>query len=79
MVWCSLDPPPLWVLGMIPEAHLGGGGGWKWQFPSLFSMDLDLVDCLGIFHRDLGTNEVVLLSLPTPLTLHLARIQSPPP
>ena len=25
VVWCSLDPPPLWALRLIPEARSGGG------------------------------------------------------
>ena len=73
-----LNPPPLWALGVIPEAppwwcwsggmvipesllHGAGPGGLSLSCP----------------YYAAGTDRVVLLSLPTPLTLCLPRIQSP--
>ena len=80
VVWHILNPPPLWALALIPEAppwwwwlggmvipqsllHRAGPGGLPLSRP----------------HCAVGTDRAVLLALPTPLTLRLARIQSPTP
>ena len=79
-LWGNLDPPPLWAPGAIPEVlpwwwgsggmvipqsllHRAGPGGLRMSHA----------------HCAPGADRVVLLALPTPLTLRLARIQSPTP
>ena len=50
----------------------------KWLSPSLFSTELARWTQFNSSSCATGADRAVLLAPPTPLTLHLARIQSPP-
>ena len=79
---CNQDPPPLRTPGVIPEAQ---PWWWCWCGGEMV-MPQSLLhgarphgvssSCL---HCDKSADEVVLLAPPTPLTLHLASMQSPAP
>ena len=66
-------------LGVIPEAPPWGGVGGMVISQSLLHGTGPSGLSLSRAHCAVCTDGAVLLSLPTPLTLHLAGIQSPPP
>ena len=63
--------------GVIPEACLGGDGGENGDPPVSSSWSQTCGLSLSSPRCATDTDRTVLLALPTPLTLHLASIQSP--
>lgn len=79
---CNRDPPPLRTPGVIPEAQ---PWWWCWCGGEMV-MPQSLLHGAGphgvsssCLHCDKSADGVVLLAPPTPLTLHLASMQSPAP
>ena len=80
MAWCRLVPPPRWApADPSLRPRPGGGGGGKMAVVPPFSSPQTRWTPLESSSLCRGTDGAVLLALPTPLTLRLARIQRPAP
>ena len=86
LVWCRLVPPPLWALPVGPPLWANHcslalvGEQWGMEIPqSLLHRPRPSGLRLSHPHCAMGVDRAVLLTLLTPLTLCLAKIQRPTP